>query len=284
MLKIILAGILGVPSLLLAAVVAPIVGVLAIPSLLLLLFQKEEQEDATTSTTTVIPDHVIVVGGSSGIGLAIARIAASQRKVPKVTILARDPTKLEAARKQIEEDAKAASSPSQVRAVSVSVTDYESLQKVAGQILCADSDKEGGKKTPTERTVLFCCAGISYTTEFESVPVDVYGRLVETNQLGAMYVVRAFLPYLQKGCIVLCASGAGQLGMYGYSVYSPTKFALRGLAETLHMELIRSRPGLSVQIAFPLDTATPGFEMEREMMPEITKILNASGGVAKAEE
>ena len=32
---------------------------------------------------------------------------------------------------------------------------------------------------------------------------------------------------------------AGQVGMYGYSQYSATKFALRGLAEVLSMEVCR---------------------------------------------
>lgn len=34
---------------------------------------------------------------------------------------------------------------------------------------------------------------------------------------------------------------AGQVGMYGYSQYSATKFALRGLAEALSMEVRASR-------------------------------------------
>jgi 3-dehydrosphinganine reductase len=59
---------------------------------------------------------------------------------------------------------------------------------------------------------------------------------------------------------------------------------LRGFAETLHAELIKSRPNVSVQIAFPADTNTPGYEEEAKMMPEITKALNESAGLAKPEE
>jgi len=39
------------------------------------------------------------------------------------------------------------------------------------------------------------------------------------------------------GKIVLVASQAAFLGIYGYAVYSGAKFALRGLAESLHMEV-----------------------------------------------
>lgn len=277
---IILAGILGIPCLLVAAITAPIVGLLAIPSLLLLLFQKAEPHADDSAAAT--PDHVIIVGGSSGIGLAVAKVSASQKKVPKITILARDQTKLDQAKREIDECAKAASSATQVQAISVCVTDYEGLRKVAARI-CAGNDKTKGSTAP-QRTVLFNCAGIPYTAEFESVPVEEYGRLVETNQLGAMYVVRAFLPHLHQGCIVLCSSVAGQVGPYGYAAYSPTKFALRGLAEALHAELLRTKPGVSVQVAFPADTATPGYETERKTMPEITKILNANAGLARPEE
>ena len=93
-----------------------------------------------------------------------------------------------------------------------------------------------------------------------------------------------FLPNIDNGCIVLCSSAVGQVGMYGYSAYAPTKFALRGFAEAMHAEMIRSKPGVSIQLAFPIDTETPGYEEERKMMPEITKILNASAGLAKPEE
>ena len=41
--------------------------------------------------------------------------------------------------------------------------------------------------------------------------------------------------------IVFISSMAGQTGPFGYSAYSPTKFALRGLAESLYYELLTSR-------------------------------------------
>lgn len=84
--------------------------------------------------------------------------------------------------------------------------------------------------------------------------------------------------------LLLCSSAAAQAGVYGYAAYSPTKYALRGFAETLHAELIRSRPGVNLQIAFPADTNTPGYEEESKMMPAITKILNESAGLSDPNE
>lgn len=41
----------------------------------------------------------------------------------------------------------------------------------------------------------------------------------------------------REGHIVFTSSAAGLLGIYGYTAYSASKFALRGLAEALHMEV-----------------------------------------------
>ena len=62
---------------------------------------------------------------------------------------------------------------------------------------------------------------------------------MDVNYLGSVYVTRAVISSMKRreaGRIVFVSSQAGQLGVYGYCPYSPTKFALRGLAEALQME------------------------------------------------
>jgi NAD(P)-dependent dehydrogenase (short-subunit alcohol dehydrogenase family) len=44
--------------------------------------------------------------------------------------------------------------------------------------------------------------------------------------------------------------------VYGYTAYSASKFALRGLAESLQQEVIADN--IHVSLIFPPDTATPG--------------------------
>jgi len=272
MINIILAGLLGLPCLAVVVVTAPVVAVLSIPSLLLLTFRKQN-DDKKNDRSSMPPRHVIVVGGSSGIGLSIAKECA-RRNIAKISIIARNQRKLDQAKKEIETEIPASTETttipsSKINAISVSVTDFDALEKAAASI-CKEDD----------RTVLFNCAGIPYTTDFDNVPVEKYLSLVETNQLGAMYVARAFLSHMATGCIVFCSSAAGQVGMYGYTAYAPTKYAIRGFAETLHMELLMTKPGVSVQVAFPVDTNTPGYQEEKDMMPEITKTLNANAGLA----
>jgi 3-dehydrosphinganine reductase len=273
MFKLILAGILSIPCFLLTIATAPIIAILSIPSLLLLLFRKEANQNDAPSPSPSTKNHVIVFGGSKGIGLAIAKECAAKKNLNnlKITILARNKEALDRAKKEICDVADTASTTS-VEAISVSVSDYPALEKIAGKIVNRE-----------ERTIIFNCAGIPYTTNYDEIPIEVYDKLCQTNLLGSMYMTRAFLPHIENGCIVLCSSAVGQVGMFGYSAYAPTKFALRGFAEAMHAEMIRSKPGVSIQVAFPVDTDTPGYQEECKMMPEITKILNADGGVSKPE-
>ena len=65
-------------------------------------------------------------------------------------------------------------------------------------------------------------------------------RLMDLNYHGSVRLTRAVVPSLmrqQQGRVVLVSSMAGQIGVFGYSAYSPSKFALRGLAEVLQMEV-----------------------------------------------
>lgn len=74
----------------------------------------------------------------------------------------------------------------------------------------------------------------------------------------------------KQGHIAFVSSAAGQCAIWGYSAYSPSKFALRGFAEALHMELLPYKIGVS--ILFPPNTNTEGFQEELKGMPEEVKI------------
>lgn len=52
------------------------------------------------------------------------------------------------------------------------------------------------------------------------------------------------------GRIMFVSSQAGQIGLFGYTAYSPSKFALRGLAESLQMEVSFTSLQLNVVFAY----------------------------------
>lgn len=84
------------------------------------------------------------------------------------------------------------------------------------------------------------------------------------------------------GRIVFVSSQAGQIGIFGYSAYSATKFALRGLAESLQMEL---KPyNIYVTLSFPADTETPGFKEELKDKCEECRLISESSGLYSSNE
>lgn len=74
-----------------------------------------------------------------------------------------------------------------------------------------------------------------------------------------------------KGSIVLTSSVLGFFGIPGYSAYAPIKHALRGLADCLRSEL--QLYGIRVHCYFPATMFSPGFELEQETKPELTKVI-----------
>ena len=70
---------------------------------------------------------------------------------------------------------------------------------------------------------------------------------MDVNYLGSVNVTKAAIGGMKarkKGRIVFVSSQAGQLGVFGYTAYSASKFALRGLAESLQMEVSKTKIGL----------------------------------------
>lgn len=64
--------------------------------------------------------------------------------------------------------------------------------------------------------------------------------MININLIGSIHCTKAVVPGMKargSGHIVLTSSLAGLLGIFGYTAYSASKFAVRGLAESLYMEV-----------------------------------------------
>lgn len=124
---------------------------------------------------------------------------------------------------------------------------------------------------------LVVCAGKAIPRTLEGSTAAELASMFSLNVVGARNAVACALPHMRRpggGRIVLVSSQGGQVGIFGYSQYSSTKFALRGLAEALSMELYTRR--IRVSLCFPPDTDTPGLAIENEGKPEITRILSGA--------
>ncbi|MGA2693424.1 MAG: SDR family oxidoreductase [Opitutaceae bacterium] len=214
--------------------------------------------------------HVLVTGGSSGIGLALAVRAAAAGA--RVSIVSRNAARLEAARKSI------LASGHPESPVFVSAADVSSETAVLASL--REAEKAQG---PID--VLITSAGTARPGYFEEVPVAVFERTMAVNYFGTLYPLKAVVPAMVKrgkGAVVLISSGAGLMGVFGYTPYSPTKFALRGLAESLRAEL--KPTGVHVMIVYPPDTDTPQLAEEQLTKPAETKAITAAGGLWSADE
>lgn len=109
--------------------------------------------------------------------------------------------------------------------------------------------------------------------------------MLRVNVLGSVFPTRVLIGGMKKrgaGRVVFVASQVAQCALHGYTAYAASKWALRGLAEALQMEL---KPfGILVSVAYPPDTDTPGYKTEMLTKPSLTSKLSESSSVFKPEQ
>jgi 3-dehydrosphinganine reductase len=215
--------------------------------------------------------HAIVVGGSSGIGRAIALQLAQAGA--HISLIARTVSRLAEAKAELE----------QIR--------LDSAQRMV--MAAADISDPQQTETAIHRVIaqqgapdlLIISAGMAHPGYFRELPLEVFERTMAVNYFGTLYVLKAALPAMEQrrqGHIVLMSSGAGLVGLYGYTPYSPSKFALRGLAESLRGELKAS--GISLSIVYPPDTDTPQLAAENRTKPIETQRITGSAKTWQPED
>lgn len=207
--------------------------------------------------------HLIVTGGSSGIGLAIAKLYAGRGA--RVSLLARHSGRLEQARTELA--AVSNVDPSRIQVASVDVASAsQTLEAVA---LC---ERAFG---PCD--ILVASAGIVEPSAFDAMPAAVFDEQIATNLLGTANVVRAVYKGMKarrSGKIMMISSGAALIGIYGYSAYCASKSGLAGFAEALRAEA--GVFGVRISVCFPPDTLTPQYHREMPMRPAEAALLMGS--------
>jgi 3-dehydrosphinganine reductase len=193
----------------------------------------------------------LVTGGSSGIGLALSRKLAEQGA--RLVLVARDVQRLDEALNSL-----TPSRNGDHLAISTDICDVDQVNRMAAQVL-----EEVG--TPD---LLVNNAGAAHPGYVQELDLKIYHWLMDVNYYGALYVTKAFLPAMmarQSGHIVNVVSTAGFAGVFSYTAYSASKFALRGFSEALRAEM---KPYcIRVSIVYPSDTDTPQLAYENQYKP-----------------
>ncbi len=175
--------------------------------------------------------NAIVTGGSRGIGPYIARALA--REGVNIVLAARDATRLEEVRKDVERlGVKALSLPTDVRAPEDRARLVERASSELGPI-----------------DLLVNNAGTEPTGGFVHLGPPAIEDTIATNVTACALLMRMVLPGMlerRRGHVVNIASLAGKVAVPYDSVYSATKFALVGLSHAVRAELRGTGVGVSV--------------------------------------
>lgn len=211
--------------------------------------------------------RVIVTGGSSGIGLAFSQKIAAWGA--EVTLVARRRAVLDEAKLAIE----ARTSGARVHTVELDVSREEDVARTMKAHLDA---------FPSD--MLVNNAGITMPGRFVELPSTEFRQMMDVNYFGTVYMTKAVLPQLiarQTGHILNVSSLAGVMGIYGYTAYAASKFALVGLSQALRAEMWPH--GVRVSVCLPPDTDTPQLAFENQYKPAETKAIAGTVKTLSAE-
>jgi len=184
---------------------------------------------------------VLLTGGSSGLGLALAEPLL--RRGDHVTLVARDAAKLATAAEQLRARVPAA----EVHVLSLDVSGADVEAGVASAVA-----HMGGLD------LLINSAGVLREGYFEKLTEQDYRETFDINYFGTLRTIRAALPFLKqsrRGRIVNVASVAALTGVFGYTAYCSSKYALLGFSEALRVEL--KPQGITVQVVCPPEFDSP---------------------------
>ena len=198
----------------------------------------------------------LITGGSSGIGLAIARALCEDGYA--VTVSARRPDKLEAAVATLKDEGL------EVTAAAADVTDEEQVKS-----LIADHKERYGRLD-----VLVNNAGVGIGGAVAETQTKHIDMQLNVNLRSYVIGSREALPMLKeagaehgKALIVNTASIAGKGGQGWLAVYSATKAGVIGLSQALQMEV--GTDGIQVTALCPAFVDTPMTEwVQGQVKPE----------------
>jgi len=202
---------------------------------------------------------VLITGGTSGIGLELAQLLAARGA--RLFLFARSQDNLIKTINDLQ-----TIQSGEYHGIPTDVSDANQVAQSIKQVI----------EMAGVPDLLINCAGAAHPGYVQDLDLDIFHWMMDVNYFGTVYVTKAVLPGMierKSGYIVNIASGiAAVVGVYSYTAYGASKFAVRGFSEALRMEL---KPhGIQVSIVYTNDVDTPQLTYENQYKPaELKQIL-----------
>src|SRR6202521_5200167 len=194
----------------------------------------------------------LVTGGTTGIGLATARLFHTEGA--RVIVTGKNPTTIEASRASLDGIAEVVSSDS---------GDSAEIEGLFARI----QREHGGLD------VLFLNAGVLRGGTIATMGEADFDEVFRVNVKGPWFPLKAAIPLLRRGgAVVLNGSINGHLGMPGTSAYAASKAALRALARVAASELAPRGVRVNVVSPGPTDSGI------------LAKMMGPGAAIAKSAE
>jgi NAD(P)-dependent dehydrogenase (short-subunit alcohol dehydrogenase family) len=194
----------------------------------------------------------LITGGTTGIGLATARVFYEEGY--NVIVTGRNPRTLEEARLSLP------------KSVSVFAADARSL---------ADADKVAAevKSRFGKLDVVFLNAGVGLMRPLEAMDESAYDDLFAVNVKGQYFTLQKVLPLIAEGgSVILNASVVAHKGMPNWSAYAATKGAIVSVVRALALELAPRKIRVNSVSPGPFDTPALGkVGIPADALPEFRK-------------
>lgn len=200
-----------------------------------------------------------VTGASEGIGKEVVRELLNRGW--SVVFFSRSEKKLAEAKADLQSNRK---SPTQLLEWrSVDLTNPHQTEAVLSQAVSDFGLPE----------LLVNCAGYARPGYFDQIELEQIRKMMDLNFFGIVHACKALAPKMmraRKGMIVNTSSIAGFIGLFGYTGYCASKYAVVGFSEALGREL--EPYNVRVRVLAPPNTRTPGLDEENKYKsPEILK-------------
>lgn len=202
---------------------------------------------------------VLITGGSSGLGLSLARQALQQGAT--VILVARQQQKLDEVTSNLRSTF-ASDTPNRVLGIPADVTKQADVDT-----LFAKAIQQAGKLD-----AVICAAGKSTRGAVTATTPEQMQELWDLNFLAVVRCTLAALPHLQKqnGSLVFIGSLASKLASKHLGAYPASKFPLSAYAQQLRLELEKQGPHVLLVCPGPIrrDDANTRYDASAEGLPE----------------